>query len=189
MRHLTTIAEHARTALIRILLKNQDALFVTGIIKARALPHGCELSDFLNWWPRVSEHDRDLWTVYEHKNMLTTTGRNQALTYLGSSTSTTLGFAQYFAVGNFGINTVSPGDSSVQGEFFRAVPNTITGTQVDISTFFGPTQGVGLITNAGLFGINATSTSGSGTLMTHALYNYTKPSGTPVTFDYLINLN
>lgn len=190
MRILTTIAEHARTVLIRVLLPGEETLRFRGLIKARELPTGCELPDFLTWWPRLSERERERYTVYEHSNALTTNGRNQVLTYIGSSTATTLGFGQYFAVGNFGINTVSPGDTSVQGEFYRAVPNTtvITGTQIDVSTYFGPTSGTGLISNAGLFGINATATLGSGTLMTHALYNYTKPNGTAVTFDYLINL-
>lgn len=162
----------------------------TGIVKVRELPRDCTLEDFLEWWPKLTEHEKERWTAYEHHNTLTTAGRNQILTYIASQTPTTLGFGQYFSVGTFPINTVSPGDNSVSGELYRAVPNTatITGTQLDLATYFGPSQANGLLTNAGLYGINATSTLGSGTLMTHTLYNYNKQSGTPINNDYLINL-
>ena len=49
-------------------------------------------------------------------------------------------------------------------------------------------QGNGLLTNAGLFGVNATATLNSGTLMTHTLYAYNKPNGQAVSNDYLIIL-
>lgn len=162
----------------------------TGIVKVRELPRDCTLEDFLEWWPKLTEREKERWTAYEHKNTLTTAGRNQILSYIASSTSTTLGFGQYFSVGTFPINSVSPGDGSVSGELYRAVPNTATiiGTQLDLATYFGPSQAVGLLTNAGLYGINASATLGSGTLMTHTLYSYNKVNGTPINNDYLINL-
>ncbi len=138
----------------------------------------------------MSERERERYTVHEAHNILTLSGFAQLLTYIGSNAATTLGFSQYFAVGTFPIISVQAGDTSVVGEIFRAVPSsqTITGNQLTLSTFFGPSQGNGLLTNAGLFGVNATATLGSGTLMTHTLYAYNKPNGQAVSNDYLIIL-
>lgn len=187
---LNNIIENARSVLIRILIPDQQFIRFEGLVRVRELPRDCELQDFMEWWPRLTQRERERYTVYEHKNLLTTAGRNQLLTYISNSGGTTLAFAQYFSVGTFPITSVSPGDSSVQTEIFRAVPNSavITGTQVDISTFFGASQANGNYTNAGLYGLNATSTLGSGTLMTHTLYSYSKANGTPITNDYLVNL-
>ncbi|GCE14205.1 hypothetical protein KTT_41180 [Tengunoibacter tsumagoiensis] len=186
---MANIIDNIRSCIVRIVAPG-DTLRFSGLVRVRELPRDCDLTDFMEWWPRLAANERDRYTVYEHKNVLTSAGRAQLLTYIGSSTATTLGFAQFFAVGTFPINAVSPGDTSVQTEIFRAVPGsqTITGTQIDISTYFGPSQANGTYTNAGLYGINATSTIGSGTLMTHTLYAYTKPNGTPITNDYLISL-
>lgn len=165
--------------------------FWCGIIKVRELPKDITLQDYEEWWPRLSEHERERYTAYEAHNILTLSGFNQLLTYISSSTATTLGFSQYFAVGTFPIITVQAGDTSVQGEIFRAVPSSATtiGNQLTLSTFFGASQGNGNYTNAGLYGVNATSTLGSGTLMTHTLYTYTKSNGTPISNDYIIVLN
>ncbi len=183
------LKERIRTAIARLILGREYVRFV-GIVRVRELPYGITEKDFLEWWPRADEKERDRYTAYEHKNILTTNGRNQLLTYISSGLATTLGFAQEFAVGTFPITSVSPGDTAVQGEIFRAAPNTITitGQQVDISTFFGSSQANGNYTNCGLYGINATSTLGSGTLMTHTLYSYNKQNGQAITNDYLVQV-
>lgn len=165
--------------------------FWCGIVKVRELPRDITMQDYLEWWPRLTEREKERYTAHEAHNVLTLNGFNQLLTYVASSTATTLGFGQYFAVGTFPIISVQAGDTSVQGEIFRAVPtsSTITGNQLTLSTFFGSAQANGLYTNAGLYGVNATSTSGSGTLMTHTLYSYTKSNGTPISNDYIIVLS
>lgn len=189
-RILTNIIEHVRTVAIRILIPDRNRLGLDGLVKIRELPYGCEMADFLEMWEKMTPREKERMTVYEHHNTITSAGRTQALTYLSSSTATTLGFAQYFAVGTFPINSVSPGDTSVQTEIFRAVPQTITitGTQADVATMFGSAQANGTYTNCGLYGINATSTSGSGSLMTHSIYQYTKANGQAIVNDYLLNL-
>lgn len=189
-RIITNIIEHARTVAVRVLLPNQTTIGIKGTVRIRELPKGCELSDFLDMWGKLTPREKDRMTVAEHHNTLTTAGRDAVLTYISSSTATTLGFAQFFAVGTFPINSVSPGDNSVQTELFRAVPQafTKTGTQVDVATFFGASQANGIYTNAGLYGLNATATLGSGTLMTHTLYSYTKANGAAIVNDYLLNL-
>lgn len=186
----THIVEHVRTVLIRVLLKDAEMLHFTGLVKVRELPRDCAFADFMAWWPRLTERERERWTAYEHRNVLTSSGRTQLLTYASSGLATTLGFAQEFSVGTSPIISVSAGDTSVQGELYRSAPTTttITGNQVDISTYFGPSQANGNYTNAGLYGVNATSTLGTGTLMTHTLYTYTKSNGVPITNDYIITL-
>ena len=169
----------------------QEEGFWHGIVKVRELPKDITIQDYLEWWPRLTERERERYTATEHHNVLTLNGFNQLLTYVSSANATTLGFSQYFAVGTLPIISVQAGDTSVQGELFRAVPtsSTITGNQLTLSTFFGSAQGNGTYTNAGLYGVNATATSGSGTLMTHTLYSYTKSNGTPISNDYIIVLS
>ncbi len=183
-----------------------EYLRVTGIVRFRRIPDDWSEEDYRHWWlpewnndgtkiireARMTPRDKDRWTVHEVKNILTTSGRTEILTYLSSTAANTPAFAQQFALGTGTINQVSPGDSLLQGEIFRAAPNTatITGTQLDLATLIGSTQAVGTLTNAGLFGISATSTTNSGTLMTHTLLNnFSKASGQTYTADYLLNIN
>lgn len=176
-----------------------EQLHFSGVIRARVPPFETR-EEWAYWWlpemvggkivrvARMSEREKERYTVYEARNMLMLAGRTQILTYIGSNNGNSTGFAQYFAVGTFPINKLTAGDTSLQGELFRAIPSTsaISGTQIDVSTFFGSSQAVGTYTNAGLFGNGATGTSGSGTLMTHSLYAYTKPNTNPLVNDYLI---
>jgi hypothetical protein len=183
------IQEKLRQILIRILLGGEYVKF-TGVVRVRELPRGIERADFMEWWPRADERERERYTVYEHQNILTSIGRTQLLTYIASNSAVTQGFAEFFSVGTFPITSVSSGDTGVQSEIFRAVPNNIViaGQQVDISTFFGASQANGNYTNAGLYGGSATGILGSGTLYTHTLYQYNKQNGQAITNDYLIQL-
>jgi hypothetical protein len=140
---------------------------------------------------RMSRRQLERYLAAESHNILTTAGRNLALQFFGNNNGTSP-FAQYLAIGTFGINSVSPGDTSLGGgsELFRQVPNTtaITGTQNDIATVIGSSSGAGTWTNCGFYGVNATAVSGSGQLNSHALLSYTKVNGTPVTIDYIPSL-
>lgn len=150
-----------------------------------------------NRWTQREEWSGEYQESLEAHNVITTNGRDQILSYIGDNTlsggntGTIVPFAQYFSVGTGAIAQVSAGDTGMIGELFRAVPSSalISGNAVSISTFFGATQANGTYTNAGLFGNNATSSLGSGTLLTHAFYAYTKTNGNTLTTSYLINLN
>jgi len=148
-------------------------------------------ADFQRWWRRFSlaEKEREARLVVEAKNMLMNAGRTQLLNFVGSSGSTSA-FAQYYAVGTGAIYTVTPSDSQLAGELFRAQPASysIVGNAVTISTNFTSGQANGTYTNAALFGVNATSTANSGTMMTHMIYTYTKTNANGITSDYTITL-
>ncbi len=178
-----------------------DRLHICGLIRVREVPFATE-DEWRMWWlcerdsrgriirpARMSDREKARYTVAESPNILVSGGITQVLNYVGSQSGNSIGFAQYFAVGNIGITQVTSADTSVAGEYFRAVPSTasVSGTQQDISVFAGTTQANGSITNAGLFGNGATSTLGSGTLMTHSLFQYTKTNSNAVTFDYLLS--
>ncbi len=173
-----------------------------GIIRIRELPFETE-EEYRYWWlpeknsggkvihqSRMSEREKERYQVKEAHNLITSLGRTQLLTFAGSNT-TTAAFSQYFSVGTFPINSVQPGDTIVNGELARYVPSafTVTGNTVDVSTFFGTSQGNGTLTNCGLWGVNASGTLNTGSLMTHALLNsYVKTNLITTSFDYIIVL-
>jgi hypothetical protein len=170
----------------------EENTFVLGRIKARLLPADLTEEDFKLWWPRLTEKERDAYTVHETSNVITLNGKSNILTFLGStSLSGVLAFAQQFAVGTGPIIAVSVGDTSLSTELYRTAPSTFTiaGNTVNISTFYGSTNGNGVYTNAGLYGGGATATLGTGVLYTHALYAFTKANGFSLTSDYLLTVN
>lgn len=181
-----------------------DSIGIHGLIRAREHPFGDDLEALAYWWfaewqdgrmirpPRMSEREKDRYTVYEHANILTTAGRTAILNYLALATTTGVPFGKIFSVGTGSLAAVFPGDTAISGELARVAPSaaTVTGTQIDIPTSFGSGVGNGTWTNVGLFGTSsATTTLATGTLYTHSLFSYTKASGVSVVIDYLISLN
>lgn len=179
----------------------KESIHVCGLIRARAVSFESR-EEWEHWWlgefnekgqmiraPRMSEREKERYTVAAHENILVSGGITQLLSYIGSANGNSTGFAQYFAVGNVALSQVNTNDNSVAGEFFRGAVSqaSISGVQQDLSTFVGSTQGVGNISNAGLFGGGASGTLGSGTMMSHALFAYSKPNNQAITYDYLIS--
>jgi hypothetical protein len=167
-------------------------LHFEGIVRVYELSDAhLEDADFQRWWRRftLSEKEREAKLVIEARNMLMNAGRTQLLNFVGSSGSTNA-FSQYYSVGTGAIYTVTPSDSTIAGELFRAQPASysIVGNSVTISTNFTTAQANGTYTNAGLWGNGASATLGSGTLMTHMLYSYTKTNANAITSDYAITL-
>src|SRR5258707_479460 len=80
----------------------EEHLWVCGLIKARLLPPELTEAEFKQWWQRLTEPERDQYTVYEAPNVITTAGRSQLLSYIGDNilvsgnTGTIVPFAQYF---------------------------------------------------------------------------------------------
>lgn len=153
------------------------------------LPEPWTDEEYRRYWFTMSRRERERYIVHEAKNLLTNSGRSQLLAFAGAS-GTTSAFAQQVAFGTTA-TVVSAGDASVQGEIYRSAPAsaTVSGNQVDISLTLPSGSANGTLTNAGIFGINATGTAGSGTLMTHALLNnFVKNNGTAYNVDYVITL-
>lgn len=165
--------------------------FFVGHILVHEHPAGLPLAEYPAWRAGLTERQWESRTVAETHNLLTVSGRTQLLSYVGSNAAVNAPFAQYLAIGTFPIASVSGGDTSVQNEIYRQIPNSavVTGTQIDVQTVIGASSAVGNWTNCGIYGLTATASSGTGTLMTHALLTYTKTNSSGVSIDYLINLN
>ncbi len=170
-----------------------DALRFDGLIKVRELPFESE-DEITTWWleGRMSEREKERYSVVEAHNVLTLNGRAALLNYFGNPNPTSPPWSQQFGVGNFPIISVSPGDTSVQGEFYRNNPSAvvITGNnQIDLTTIFSGTNGNGRWFSCGLWGNGASSTVNTGTLNTHALISpsYVKSTGN-IAIDYRIIL-
>jgi hypothetical protein len=171
------------------------SLSIEGLLRIYEVPD--ELLD-RKWWRHVrkkgwrhltlAEKAREGKLVVEAHNDVLSAGRTQLLTFAGSNTTTTA-FSQYYAVGTGTIFKIQPSDAALATELFRAVPAsfTIVGNGVTVTTNFSAVQALGTFTNAGIFGNGATSTPGSGTLMTHVLYSYAH-GAIAIVNDYTISL-
>ena len=182
---------------------NKKPKFAEGIIRVRRIPDEWSEEDYRYWWlpetdghgkilrpARISEQEKEReHQIAEFTNLITTNGRNNVLTYIGSSTGSTTQWSQYFAVGTGAITAVSASDTSLSNEVFRKAfaSFSVSGTQVDMNVQFGTSEGIFTYTNGGIFGNSASSTIGSGTLMTHALFAFSKGSFA-ISCDYLVNL-
>jgi hypothetical protein len=169
---------------------SSDHFSLEGILRIYEFSCDAEAQDLYAWWPRLScrEKAREGKLVVEARNKLMSAGRTQILSFIGAS-GTTTAFSQYYAVGTGAIYTIQPSDVLLAGELFRAIPASfaVVGNAVTVTTPFSTGQANGTYTNAGLFGGGtATSTSGTGVLMTHLLYSYTKTSSVAIANDYTL---
>ncbi|HEY7413590.1 MAG TPA: hypothetical protein VH593_00225 [Ktedonobacteraceae bacterium] len=157
--------------------------------------------EFRYWWlperasdgrilreARLSDKEKERFQiVYETKNTITYAGKQAVLTFLSSS-SAIPPFAGYLAIGAGYTPSVDPGDNTINGEIGRFVPAgfTIIGNYTNIATYLGSGVLNTTFTNVGFYGgSSVSSTPGSGTLYSHAPFNYAK-SGLGITIGYLI---
>lgn len=179
-----------------------NTLTFEGILKIREIPADWDEATFKHWWcdersasgalirkAAMSDKEKDRWTKWEGRNMLMNAGRNQVLTFIGQATAPAT-FSQQFAVGTGTIYTVQPSDTSLATELARIAPASfsIVGNTVTVTSTFSTIQANGTWSNAGLFGISATGTANSGTLMTHILCSFTKTSASAITSDWSMSL-
>ena len=146
---------------------------------------------------RISDAEKEQRTLLETKNLITQLGFQVLTNNIGApsqngATWSLDPFAQIFSVGNGAITYVLRQDTAVAGDGFatgsRKVPAafSIVGLTTTITTNFGSGDAVGTITNCGFYGtqiepfgtpnVNATTTAGSGWLMSHALLSLVKGS-------------
>jgi hypothetical protein len=175
--------------------------FAEGIIRVRRIPDWTE-AEYRYWWlpetngkgkivrpARMREKEKEQYQIGEYANAIMNAGRTAVLSYMGSSTGSTTQWSQYLALGTGAISAVNPTDTTLANEVYRVAQTTYStnGTQLDVNFNIGATSGEFSYTNAGIYGAGATSTLNSGTLMTHALFAYTKGAYS-IAIDYLINL-
>jgi len=127
--------------------------------------------------------------VYTVENIVTTNGHVQILVMVGNSGSTSP-FAQYLGIGNGPIAAVTPSDTSISGEVYRAAWSASTAftPTIDIQFTIPSGSAITTFTSVGIWGNGASSSpGGAGTLHTHALANYSK-GNFQVIADYLLTL-
>lgn len=185
------------------LSRKEHRPFAEGIIRVRRLPEEWSPEEYRYWWlpetderglvvrpARIPEREKDArYTEAVFENLVTYNGKTQVLTYIGASGGNTTGFSKYIALGTGGITAPNPSDTVLVNETFRKVQASysVQGTQVDVSFSLLSGDANASLTECGLYGGSATGTRNSGTLMTHALFSYTKGSW-PVSIDYIIVL-
>lgn len=176
---------------------------VHGIITLHKIPDEWTDEDFKHYWcpvtapngqilqpARLSDEKKRSWLVpvncgkLEVENLITNNGINQLLTNIGVQAQASMQpFAQILAVGNGSVNgvlrtdTTLPGDGFATGSRKAPASHANTGFSVTITTNFATTDAVGIWTNIALFGGgSATTTSGTGTMETHAIFSFNKGS-------------
>lgn len=188
-----------------------DVVRWQGIVTIRKIPDEWTEDDFRCMWlprevyplghpkagqvkipPRMSEEEKEGLTVARARNTLLINGMNTLISYIVDQSTTSPGVLfQYWAVGNGAISGVDPGNTSLSGEFFRKAITGIvnTGSQATISTALGTADATGTWTCSALFGISATGTANSGTMISEVLYlpNFVKGS-VAYTVDYSVSL-
>ncbi len=137
---------------------------------------------------RISDTEKERWKVLEVENLITNGGYANFLSNLSvpGQGGYQLAICEIFSVGNGAITGVLPTDTAVAGDGFgtnsrKAWTSGVNGGFLpNVTISFASGDANGNWTNAGWYGTNATTgqhattTAGTGQLMTHALCNYTK---------------
>lgn len=183
-----------------------DILGIKGIITAHEIPDWTD-EEFAERWARMSEGEKRSRLIpladgrMQAENLITNAGialllNNVSVPGQGNMQP----FAQILSVGNGSISGVTRADTSVAGDGFgtnsRKAPAsfTITGFTTAIVTNFASGDANGTWTNIGLYGFkvsgaqNASTSIGTGALMTHALFNFPK-GASAIAVQYLFLLS
>lgn len=186
-----------------------DTIHIEGHIIASILPDNWTQAEVDYWWnpqtvldsrgrrivigpSRMSRREKERYIVNSTKNIITNQGRNQIVTYIGTNGAYTSQFGNILSLGNGSIANVNGSDTTIPGEYYRQAPTTqiYTGsTQVDMQTTITSNSAAGTVTSIGIWGNGATTTLGTGSLLTHALFSLTIPVSSTTIIDYLIILS
>lgn len=167
-----------------------DTIGIKGIITVHEIPEWCN-EEFAARWGAMSEDEkrhRQLRLAdgrWQAENLITNTGINLILKNLSYSGQSQLQpVTQILSMGNGALSGVTRTDTSVAGDGFgtnsRKAPSSfgVTGFVTTITTNLASGDANGTWTNVGFYGwsgsANATTTTGSGSLMTHALFPFVK---------------
>ncbi len=168
---------------------------VHGIITLHKIPDEWSDDDFRYWWcpvtapdgtilqpARISDETKRLWLAHDPvENLIMNNGISTLLTNIGvQSTGSMVVFSQILSVGNGATTGVTRTDTAVNGDGFgtnaRKAPasHANVGFATTITTSYASGDANGTWTNIGFYGNGATTTTGTGTLQTHALFNFVK---------------
>lgn len=180
-----------------------ERIGVHGIITIHKIPDEWSDEDFKYYWcpvtapngqilqpARISDEVKRAWLTpladgeLEAHNLITNTGISYLLTNTGvQSTGSMIVFSQILSAGNGAFTTgILRTDTAVAGDGFttgaRKAPasHANTGFSVTVTTNFASGDAVGTWTNLGFYGNGATTTTGTGNLTTHAIFNFVKGS-------------
>lgn len=187
-------------------MHHHESLAIEGHLRIFQLPDGWDEATYRYWWcgqeqdergqflsdARMSRREKERYGIHESHNLMTAQGLYILLSYLVQPYGTASNFAQYFGVGTGAISQVATADTTIATEIARVQPAGaffITGNTQSITCFFGTGVGTGTWTNGGLFGNGATSTLGTGQLLTHSLLSYPKGAGVSSTLEYTFTVN
>ncbi len=168
----------------------QDTIKIEGTIYVYEVPWETKAETAL-YLPKMSKREKDKLLVARGKNLLTNAGKSLVLTFLGTpgAMSANTQYAEIFSLGSGVIAGVQATDTSVVGEYStcRQAPDgfTVIAPSTTITTTYTGSNGNASISNCGLYGENASTTNGTGTLHNHALITYSKGTGTSV-FVYVL---
>lgn len=177
-----------------------DTIGLHGIITLHEIPSEWDDEAFKYWWcplttpdgqilqpARISDEAKAQRIVKRAENLITNTGIALILTNLSVANQVQqFPVTQILSVGNGAISGVTRADTSVAGDAFgtnaRKAPSSFSrvGFQTTIVTQYASGDANGSWSNIGFYGYNtgssqnATTTAGTGSLMTHALFSFSK---------------
>lgn len=145
---------------------------------------------------RVREEERAHLIRQRGENLFTNDGIAQWMTDLSVANQSQMQpITQILSVGNGSITGVFRSDTSVAGDGFTSgarkapVSYSQVGLQTTVIADYSGSDGVGTWTNIGFYGGgSATTSTGTGTLMTHALFPFVKASGHAYVVSYVFVL-
>lgn len=122
-------------------------------------------------------------------NMVLTAGKNALADRLIGTTTNNRGIITYCGLGT-GITAPVAGNTDLETELFRKLISTrsVVGNIATFQTFFTATEVVGTLTEAGLFGDDASGTANSGTLFCRTLINRVKTSSDTLTLVWTVTI-
>ena len=180
----------------------EEVIRFQGMLRLCELPDEWTREEYLRYWcgerdeqghvikPAImTKQEKERYTVVEARNQLMAAGRTSILSYIGGASGNTTAFGKYLAIGTGVLQATSPSDTALVNEVYRVAQttNTVQGSQMDVNFQIPSASAQVTMTESGLFGGTASTTAGSGTLVTHVLFSYTKGAAA-IAADYIITL-
>lgn len=126
----------------------------------------------------------------EYHNLVVNSGKAILAEFLGRAVPSISQLSPNFCAVGTGTNAPAAGDTTLQTETDRRVvaSRSHSGSVAYITGYFGATDVSGTLREVGLF-INATATSGSGSLFNRVAINVTKAVTETLTIDFTITIS